>query len=183
MPGRTGAVSGTGPAVTFSAALRAPIGQHQYVTPACAEQLIPVLAAAARIACRRMTAMHMDALCDSVEQASRVPASLEWDRKAAAHAEIFNVLAVGASGSFGRMLNSGAGLAYDLMIAAGRGSNGIIISSRQRLLAHLRAGDADAAEREMESHLRVLHFMWRLARFAPPRPCPAPLAVLTVQEA
>jgi hypothetical protein len=40
----------------------------------------------------------------------------------------------------------------------------MIISSRRRLLAHLRAGDADAAEREMEANLRVLHFMWRLAR-------------------
>ena len=32
----------------------------------------------------------------------------------------------------------------------------------RRLLAHLRAGDAEAAEREMNAHLRVLHHMWRL---------------------
>jgi hypothetical protein len=27
--------------------------------------------------------------------------------------------------------------------------------------------DADAAEREIESHLRVLHYMWRVARPLP----------------
>ena len=49
------------------------------------------------------------------------------------------------------------------MITAGRAVNGMIISSRHRLLANLRAGDADAAAREVEDHLRVLHYMWRLA--------------------
>jgi hypothetical protein len=35
-------------------------------------------------------------------------------------------------------------------IAAVRVANGVIISSCQRLLAHLRAADADAAEREIK---------------------------------
>ena len=39
----------------------------------------------------------------------------------------------------------------------------MIISSRRRLLAHLRAGDGEGAALEMERHLRVLLFMWRLA--------------------
>jgi DNA-binding FadR family transcriptional regulator len=38
----------------------------------------------------------------------------------------------------------------------------MITSSRRRLLEHLFAGDATAAEREMETHLRALHYMWRL---------------------
>ena len=33
----------------------------------------------------------------------------------------------------------------------------------RRLLAHVRAGDAEAAEREMKAHPRLLHHMWRLA--------------------
>ena len=45
-----------------------------------------------------------------------------------------------------------------------RAANGMITGSRRRLLEHLLAGDADAAEREMETHLRALHFMWRLTR-------------------
>ena len=46
----------------------------------------------------------------------------------------------------------------------GPATNGMITSSRRRLLGHLRAGDADGAALEMENHLRVLHYMWRLAR-------------------
>jgi hypothetical protein len=38
----------------------------------------------------------------------------------------------------------------------------MIVSSRQRLLAHMRAGDADGAELEMERHLTGLHFMFPL---------------------
>ena len=56
-----------------------------------------------------------------------------------------------------------AGLAYDLMIAAGRAADGMITSSRQRLLAHLSGGDPEGAALEMERHLRVLHYMGRLA--------------------
>ncbi len=52
---------------------------------------------AIRIACGQMTAPHIKALQDSVEQACRVPAAFPWDRKAAAHAEIFNVLADGVN--------------------------------------------------------------------------------------
>lgn len=45
---------------------------------------------------------------------------------------------------------------------AGPAANGMILSSRQRLLAYMRAGDADGAALEMEKHLRGLHFMSRL---------------------
>jgi DNA-binding FadR family transcriptional regulator len=55
------------------------------------------------------------------------------------------------------------------MRTVGPAVNGMIVSSRRRLLAHLRAGDADAAEQEMETHLRVPHYMWRLAGPLPPR--------------
>lgn len=38
----------------------------------------------------------------------------------------------------------------------------MIVSSRRRLLAHVRADDGDAAALEMEKHLRGLFYMWRL---------------------
>jgi GntR family transcriptional regulator, transcriptional repressor for pyruvate dehydrogenase complex len=127
-------------------------------------ELIQAQASATRVACRRMTALHLKALQDSVEQACRVPAGFQWDRKAAAHAEIFNVLADAADDPLtAPVLSDGVGFAYDLMVAAGRAVDGMIASSRQRLLAHLRAGDAEGAALEMEAHLRVLHYMWRLA--------------------
>src|SRR5436309_7279448 len=75
-------------------------------------------------------------------------------RKAAAHAEIFNVLADAAGDPFaGSVLNSGVGLAYDMMIAAGRAADGMIASSRERFLAHLRAAELEEAALEMEKHL------------------------------
>lgn len=128
------------------------------------DELIEVQISAAHIACGRITAPHLKALYDSVEQACRIPAALWWDRKAAAHAEIFNVLADAADDPLaGAALGSGVGLAYDLMLAAGPAADGMIISSRQRLLTHLCAGDSEAAALEMENHLRVLYDMWHLA--------------------
>ena|SRR6516164_7193022 len=101
-------------------------------------ELIELQVSAVRYACGQMTALHLRALHDSIEQACRIPAALWWDRKAAAHAEIFNVLADAVDEPLvGRVLSSGAGLAYDLMIAAGCAADGMITSSRQRLLAHL----------------------------------------------
>jgi len=58
------------------------------------------------------------------------------------------------------VLSRGAGLAYDLMIAVGRAADGMITSSRQRLLAHL-SGDFEGAALEMERHLRVLGLSMR----------------------
>ena len=51
----------------------------------------------------------------------------------------------------------------EVLLAVGRAVDGMIVSSRLRLLAHLRAGDGEAAALEMERHLRVLLYMWRLA--------------------
>ena len=129
------------------------------------EELIEAQVSAARIVCSQMTSRHLKALHDSVEQACRVPAAVQWQRKAAAHAEIFNVLATASSDPLAAsVLTSGVGLACDLMVAAGRGVDGMITGSHRRILAHLRGGDAEAAAREMDDHLHVLHYVWRLAQ-------------------
>jgi hypothetical protein len=47
--------------------------------------------------------------------------------------------------------------------AVGLAANGMITSSRRRLLARLRAGDADCAALEVEEHPGVLYFTGRLA--------------------
>src|SRR5260370_911728 len=51
-----------------------------------------------RIACLRMTAEQLTTLHGSVERASGRPARSRWDRTAAAHAEIFGLLAGVARG-------------------------------------------------------------------------------------
>ena len=130
-------------------------------------ELIELQVSAVRNACGQMTALHLKALHESIEQACRIPAEFWWDRKAAAHAEIFNVLADAVNEPLaGRVLSSGAGLAYGLMIAAGRAADGMITSSRQRLLEHLSGGDPQGAALEMEQHLRGLDYMGRLANYA-----------------
>jgi GntR family transcriptional repressor for pyruvate dehydrogenase complex len=129
------------------------------------EAMIQAQATAARIACARMTMPPLSALHDSVERASCLAARSQWDRKAASHAEIFVLLAdVADDPALAPLLNGGAAYAQELMLAVGRAADGMIVSSRRRLLAYLRAGDEDGAALEMERHLRGLHYMWRLAR-------------------
>jgi DNA-binding GntR family transcriptional regulator len=126
--------------------------------------MIQAQAMAARIACARMTMLHLTELHDSVEWACGLAAKSQWDRKAAAHAEMFSLLAdVVDDPLLTPLLTGGAGYIRELLLAVGRAADGVIISSRRRLLAHLRAGDGEGAALEMERHLRVLLFMWRLA--------------------
>lgn len=126
------------------------------------DQLIRALGTAARMACERMPSAQLTALCESVDVACRLSADVGWDRKAAAHASFFNVLAEAAGDPVvAPVLVSGGRLAYDLMITVGRAANGITINSRRRFLDCLHAGDAQGAAAELEDHLRILHFMYR----------------------
>jgi hypothetical protein len=115
-----------------------------------------------RIACEKMTPPALGMLRDSVAGAASLPTRPGWEQKAAAHAEVFRLLAQIAGDRAEGNPSGGAGIAGELMRAVGPAANGMITSSRQRLLGHLLTGDAAAAEREMETHLRVLHYMWRL---------------------
>jgi DNA-binding FadR family transcriptional regulator len=128
------------------------------------EELISWSVMATRAACVRMTARHLKALQDSVEQACCLPTTFAWDLKAAAHAQIFNLLAdVAADHPIPAMLLNGAvGAAYDLMVEAGPAADDIITSSRSRLLALIRAGDAEGTAAEMGRHLHALRFMAQL---------------------
>ena len=125
------------------------------------ERMIRAQAMTARVACARMTVVRLTALHDSVERACRFAARSQWDRKAAAHAEIFSLLADVAAD---QRLAGSAASAHQLILAVGRAADGMIISSRRRLLSHLHAGDSEKAELEMEKHLRALFYMRRLAR-------------------
>ncbi len=132
------------------------------------EGLISVQVMTARIACRWMTARHLEAVSDSVDQAARLRARSQWERKAAAHAEIFNLLgeATGYPALAG-LSGLAAGWVYDAVLKAGPAADGMILSSRGRLLRYLRIRDAEGAGREMEHHLRGLHHLWLLAGSSP----------------
>ena len=122
--------------------------------------MIRAQAMAARIACERMTMVRLTRLHDSVERACGLAARPRWDGKAAAHAEIFNLLADAADDP---RLTESVASARELIVAVGRAADGMIISSRRRLLSHLHAGDGEGADAEMENHLRALLYMRRLA--------------------
>ena len=128
------------------------------------EELIWWCVMATSGACVRMTAPHLKALQDCVGQACCLPAGLAWDRRAAAHAQIFNLLAdVAADHPVPALvLTEAVGTLYDVMVAVGPTADGMINSSRRRLLALICAGDADGAAAEMEHHLRGLSLMARL---------------------
>jgi DNA-binding FadR family transcriptional regulator len=129
------------------------------------EGLIQAQAMAARLACARMTTLHLTELHDSVDRACDLRGRSQWGRRAAAHAEIFALLAgVVDDPLLAPLLTEGAACAREAMLSVGRAADGMIASSRRRLLAHLRAGDGEAAALEMEKHLRGLIYMWRLAR-------------------
>ena len=134
------------------------------------EELIRWCVLATGAACSRMTAPHLKALQDSVGQVRGLPARFAWDHKATAHAQIFNLLAdvITDRPVPALSLNRAVGAMYDLMVTVGPAADGIILSSRRRLLDLIRAGDADGAAAEMEQHLRRLHFMWRLTRSSEP---------------
>jgi DNA-binding GntR family transcriptional regulator len=131
------------------------------------DEMVSLLSVAARAACQQMTPRYLDALHASVEQASCLPARPDWERKAAAHAELFTMLGVlTGDGDLARLMSSATGRLQDLVVTVGPVADGIILSSRRRLLRELRACDADGAAHEVERHLSGLQFMGRLARGA-----------------
>lgn len=104
-----------------------------------------------------MTPHYLKALSDSVEQVCCLPARFSWGRKATAYAEIVNLLVDAAEDPILALLvRNVPGPLYDLMVAIGPAADGIIASSRRRLLVLIRAQDADGAGREMEQDVEDL---------------------------
>jgi GntR family transcriptional regulator, transcriptional repressor for pyruvate dehydrogenase complex len=129
------------------------------------EGMIQAQVTAACMACARMTMLHLTGLHDNVERAWSLRGSSQWARKAAAYAEIFSLLAGMVDDPLLAPLLTGCTAhVREVMLAVGRAADGMTVSSRRRLLAHLRAGDGNTAALEMERHLRSLLYMRRLAR-------------------
>jgi DNA-binding GntR family transcriptional regulator len=126
------------------------------------DALISLLSAATSAACQQMTPRHLKALHDSAEYAFSLPARPQWRSKAAAHAEMFTLLAGVADHPVTSAVPGAVHFMRQLIITVGPAADGMITSSHRRLLAHLGAGHADEAALEMERHLRGLHYMWRL---------------------
>jgi DNA-binding GntR family transcriptional regulator len=142
------------------------------------DELIRVCAVAARVACRRMTPRYLEALRANVEQARCLPSGFDWDRKAAARAQIVSLLADAAGDpALAVLVRQVPGQLHDLMVTVGPAASGIVASSRRRLLALLRTGDAHGVAREMERHLGGLLWMRRVSRRPSPVPAQTDIAV------
>ena len=95
--------------------------------------MIQAQAMAARLACARMTMVHLTELHDSVERACGLAGRSQWGRKAAAHAEIFSLLADPVDDPLlAPLLTGRAGYVREMMLAVGRAADGMIVSSRRR---------------------------------------------------
>jgi GntR family transcriptional repressor for pyruvate dehydrogenase complex len=142
----------------------ATISPGQASCPGMDEGLIQLHAMAASAACAQMTSARLKTLYDSVEHAAGLRGRSAWSRRAAAHAEIFTLLA-GMSGdpALTALPSQTSDVVQQLVLVTGPVADGMIVNSHYRLLAHLRAQDADGAALEMEKHLRTLAFLWRLA--------------------
>jgi DNA-binding FadR family transcriptional regulator len=135
------------------------------------DELIRVAGLATRVACQRMTPRYLKALSDSIEQVCCVPATFAWDRKATAYAEIVNLLADAAADPVLALLARNLpGHLYDLIVTVGPAADDIIAGSHRRLLALIRARDADGAGREMEQHLEGLSWTVRRREHEPHAP-------------
>src|SRR5271156_3074229 len=107
------------------------------------DDLIQALATATQIACMALAGPGREALQANLDRAYGTPPGCGWERRAAAHAEFFTVLAdIAGDPRAASVLTCGAEFAYGLMIGVGHAADGIVINSRKRMLAHLRAGDA-----------------------------------------
>ena len=129
------------------------------------EGLIRAQAMAVRTACAWLPAQRVSDLHERMDRASSSWAGSPWERRAAAHAHTFVLLAdVSGDPVLSPVLRGAADMMRELLLAVGPGANGLVASSRRRLLARLRAGDTDGAALEIEQNLSTLCFMWRLVR-------------------
>lgn len=116
---------------------------------------------AVRVACERMTDADLGALEANVEQAAKLSAEHQWERRAMVHVEFHKLLVNATQNPLLIMLvYSLLDLLPDIIKAAGPSTDDTVMKSRQRLLAKLRERDADGAVREMERHLQRLHKRW-----------------------
>lgn len=116
---------------------------------------------AVRVACERMTPDDLAALEANVDLAEQLAETGEWSRRAEVHIEFHKLLVAATQNPLLIFLmNSVLDLLRPIVAAVGPSTDSTVTQSRRRLLARLRAGDADGAVREMERHLHRLHKRW-----------------------
>ena len=119
----------------------------------------------ARLACARHTADDLEALEKNVAEAEAASKAGDMARRAEIHYEFHSLLARAAKNPVLIILTDALmEMTRHFVEAVGYQPNPYVMPSRKRLLAALRAGDADAAAKEMATMLKRLQ-KFHLARF------------------
>src|ERR1700761_3616690 len=105
------------------------------------EGLIRAQAMAVRTACAWLPAQRVSDLHERMDRASSSWAGSPWERRPAAHAHTFVLLAdVSGDPVLSPVLRGAADMMRELLLAVGPGANGMIVGSRRRPLGPLRGG-------------------------------------------
>ncbi|MFV2173733.1 FadR/GntR family transcriptional regulator [Actinomadura sp. LOL_016] len=115
----------------------------------------------ARVACERVTEAHYAALEGNVAEAERLTGPDAWERRVRTNLEFHRLLAE-ATGSplLVIVMRSLLDVLLDIFLKVKPTRDDFVIRSRHRLLALLKARDAEGAALEMERYLRGLHELW-----------------------
>lgn len=114
-----------------------------------------------RIACDRATDDDLAGFEANIDEADRLTRLGEWNRKMLVHLEFSKLLAHATQNPLMIIaVVSMSDIVRGVVTAVGPTRGDFMIQARRRLLAQLKARDADAAEAEMRRYLTELHEIW-----------------------
>jgi DNA-binding FadR family transcriptional regulator len=125
------------------------------------EARIWVSAIVVRVACERLTDEDLKALEDNVEAAARAQKAGDFELRAELHRQFHNILAAATRNPIIQITMEGMlEVMRQFIKTIGPSENPYTLPSRRRLLAHLKARDADAAVLEMTKFLQRLELKY-----------------------
>ena len=114
-----------------------------------------------RLACERATGDDLQRLEENVERAEALTRAGEWERRSLVNHEFLDLLAAATANPVLEIFqHSVTEVIREIVSAIGPIPGDELVQSRVRLLAHLRARDAEAAAAEMDRHLEWVHAKW-----------------------
>jgi DNA-binding FadR family transcriptional regulator len=114
-----------------------------------------------RVVCERASGEDLDALTANVDEAERLTQLGDWNGKMLVHLEFNKLLARATQNPLMIIVSDSMhDIVRSVVSAVGPTRSEFMVQARRRLLSHLRARDADAAEGEMRDYLTHLHRIW-----------------------
>lgn len=129
------------------------------VTPAqLTEARLHITGPIVRVACERIREQDLLELERSVEEAKLASREGDYVRRSRLNLDFNRILARSTQNPvFVAIMNGLIAMMENFIDTIGPPQGNAVFASRARLIAHLRARDADAATAEMEKYLRIVH--------------------------